>query len=258
MMQNTHALVTTEQADNILKVTLNRLEKKNALTFQMYEALTEAFQYAQTQENIHVLFITGGADIFTAGNDLQDFLAGPLDYQSTPIARFISALIAFPKPLVAAVNGHAVGIGTTLLLHCDLVYLAENARLQLPFISLGTCPEAASSFLLPQLVGHLKASEWLLLGTPITAQEALNTGLANAVFPVESYQTQAYAMAKKLAQQPPGSVQLTKQLLKAHHLDHIKNLAHQEGELFIQRLSSTEAKQKIMAFFNKKPAAVAS
>lgn len=251
-MNTDHSLILLKQEDHILTITINRPEKKNALTSAMYEALTAAFQQAKSDDAIHVLLISGTKDIFTAGNDLQDFMVGPKNYHDTQVSKLISELISFPKPLIAAVNGYAVGIGTTLLLHCDLVYLGEAAKLQLPFVQLGACPEAASSALLPRLVGHLKASEYFLLGQMINAQEALSVGLANEIFPAADYFEQAYEKAKIVSQQPPGSVQLTKKLLKEPYIEQWQKLAEQEGQLFMDRLKTPEAQAIIAGFFKKK------
>ena len=174
-------IIIVEQQDGLLTLTLNRHDKRNALNTAMYRALTDALRQATEDDAIHALLIQGQSDCFTAGNDLADFVGKETLEADDPILQFLHTLADFPKPVIAAVGGAAVGIGTTLLLHCDLVYLADNARLQLPFVELGLVPEFASSLLLPRSVGHLKAAELLLLAEAIDADEALQLGLANRV-----------------------------------------------------------------------------
>ncbi|MGL4892457.1 MAG: enoyl-CoA hydratase-related protein, partial [Aeromonas veronii] len=174
-------ILIAEQQDGLLTLTLNRPDKRNALNTEIYKQLVAALREAAADEEVHVLLLQGQQDCFTAGNDLADFMGKSALEPDDPILQFLHTLADFPKPVIAAVGGPTVGIGTTILLHCDLVYLADNARLQLPFVELGLVPEFASSLLLPRLVGHLKAAELLLLAEAMDAEEALRLGLANKV-----------------------------------------------------------------------------
>src|SRR5690606_29760757 len=175
------AEVVIEQSEHIFRMGFNRPERKNALSLAMYAALADAIDYANRDPDIRVLLCKGGDEIFTSGNDLLDFMSEPEIHDQHPVVRFMRALSGSAKPVVASVRGSAIGIGTTMLLHCDLVYAADNARLQLPFVNLGLCPEYASSFLLPQMVGHVRASELLLLGEAFSAAQALSLGIVNAI-----------------------------------------------------------------------------
>ena len=179
--------ILSNREGGILTLTFNRLDKKNAITRAMYTTLAEALEVATADDTVRVVVIQGDPTCFTAGNDLLDFLSNPPDMtpgaEPAPVVRFLDILRDFPKPLIAAVAGPAVGIGTTLLLHCDLVYAADNAAFSLPFVNLGLCPEAGSSLLLPQLVGYQRAAEKLLFGEPFSAEDALDMGLVNRVLP---------------------------------------------------------------------------
>lgn len=232
---------------------LHRPEKKNALTADMYAALAAAIAAAEAEPAVRVLLITGGEDCFTAGNDLGDFVAHPPDGFDSPVFRFLSALAGAAKPLVAAVCGVAVGIGTTLLLHCDLVYAAEDARFRLPFVNLGLCPEAASSLLLPRLAGHVRAAEWLLLGEPFDAHAARAAGLVNEVLPRGEVLPRALAQARRLAAQPPAAVRLTRSLLKAAGHEELTRTLRTEALAFVERLGSPEAAEALAAFAQKRP-----
>jgi len=179
MTSSEHILI--EKQAQILTLTLNRPEKKNALTHAMYTDLVAGIQQAENDDDIRVILITGSKDCFTGGNDMQDFVNMPKDFFNSPVAQFLIAISSIKKPMIAAINGPAVGIGTTLLLHCDLAYVGPNTKFQMPFVSLGACPEAGSSLLLPRAIGHVKASELLLLSKKFSGQEALELGLINAV-----------------------------------------------------------------------------
>lgn len=246
-------LVRTETRAGVLHVTLARPEKKNALTLGMYDALREALEAAAAPE-IRVVLLTGSEGVFTAGNDLSDFVANPPRDESSPVFRFLRAVSTFEKPIVAAVAGPAVGIGTTVLLHCDLVFAADSARFALPFSKLALCPEAASSYLLPLAVGQAKAAEWLLLGEPFSAEEALVAGLVNAVVPEGALLATATARAEALAALPPASVRLTKHFLRAPHAEAVRHAMEAEAEQFLARLQSEEAAEAFTAFFEKRPA----
>lgn len=239
-------------ADGVARIGIDRPEKKNALTKAMYAALVEALQQAESAANVRVLLIHGSADCFTAGNDLQDFMNAPASDESSPTVRFLKAMPAVKKPIVAGVAGPAVGIGTTLLLHCDLVYADPNARFQLPFVNLGLCPEAGSSFLLPQLVGHSRAAELLLFGDPISAPTALEYGLINGITPPGEAVTAAGARAKLLAERPAASLLLTKALLKKAHFRLVQETIDDELKHFGARLKSPEAAEAFRAFFERR------
>ena len=176
-------LIQTSLQERVLTLRLNRADKKNALTQAMYAALADALKAAETNPEVRVVVFAGAPDAFTAGNDLQDFLKNPPQGEDAPVARFMRALAAFPKPVIAAVNGVAVGIGVTLLLHSDLVYVGQNARLQMPFTNIGICPEFASTYILPRLMGNVRAAELTLFGEPFTAAKALEYGLVNGRAP---------------------------------------------------------------------------
>ena len=235
----------------VLRVGLARSEKKNALSLSMYEAFNAAFDQAQREREVKVLLIHGLPQVFTAGNDLEDFLKQPMDEHS-PVLGFLRRLATCEKPLMAAVNGFAVGIGTTLLLHCDLVYAADDAKFALPFVNLGLCPEAGSSWLLPRLVGHAQAAEKLFFGEPFAADEALHMGLVNKVLPPAEVLPYALARAERLAQQPAASLRATKRLLKAEEQTALLARMDEEAELFRQMLTSPAAREAMSAFLEKR------
>src|ERR1017187_10291408 len=207
--------VQTELKGDVLRITLNRPEKKNALSNAMYAALADAVEQAEANVDVRVMLLHGNGDSFTAGNDLEDFVANPWKGQTVPPAlRFIAAVVGAKKPIIAAVHGMAVGIGVTILLHCDLVYAADNARLVMPFVNLGIVPEAGSTVLLPALVGPQVAAELLMLGGPISAQRAYELGMVNAVVAPEALLATALEAAQKLAEKPAGALRATKALLR--------------------------------------------
>jgi enoyl-CoA hydratase/carnithine racemase len=218
----------------------------------MYEALTEALMRAG-ETDVRVVLLAGTEGVFTGGNDLSDFVVNPPQDESSPVFRFLEAVSTFEKPIVAAVAGPAVGIGTTVLLHCDLVYAAPTARFSLPFVNLGLSPEAASSYLLPLTVGLPKASEWLLLGEPFGAEEAQRTGLVNAIVPEHELMAHATGRAEALATRPPASVRLTKRLLRQHHAEAVRAVMREEAQYFLERLQTEEAAEAFTAFFEKRP-----
>lgn len=243
--------ITIEHRDGILRLTLNRPEKKNALSPAMYDTLAEAIEEADRDDEVRVLLFQGAGDCFTSGNDLRDFVEAPPAGEASPVFRFLMAIHRARKPLVAAVLGSAVGVGTTMLLHCDLVCAGTGARFQLPFVTLGLCPEAGSSLLLPRLAGYQRAAELLLLGEPFGAERAREMGLVNAVFADEELVAGAYALARKLAQQPPAAVRLTKALLKKGVEQAVTEVISEEGRLFLERLRSPEATAALAAFFQR-------
>ncbi|WP_439842944.1 enoyl-CoA hydratase-related protein [Aeromonas taiwanensis] len=244
--------ILAERQDGLLILTLNRPDKRNALNTEMYQALADTLRQAAQDENIHVLLLQGQPDCFTAGNDLADFMGKETLEADDPILQFLHTLADFPKPVVAAVGGAAVGIGTTLLLHCDLVYLGENARLQLPFVELGLVPEFASSLLLPRAVGHLKASELLLLADPVDAHEALRLGLANRVLAVDALLPFAREQALRLAAKPPKALQKSKALLKQELRQAVHFVIDVEARAFSLALQGEEAQGRIAARLGRK------
>lgn len=244
--------ILTAKADGILTITINRPEKKNALTSAMYAAMADALEAAETDAAVRVIVFAGNGGAFTAGNDLQDFLNNPPQGDESPVFRFLRAISTASKPLIAAVNGVAVGVGTTMLLHCDLVYVGTDARLSLPFVNLALVPEAASSLLLPAMIGYHRAAELLLLGEPFNAETAKDYGIANAIFPDARVLPEAMQVAAKLAAKPPTALRLTKQLLRQTRGDIAGQMAA-EGVHFRSQLKSAEAREAMTAFFEKRP-----
>ena len=238
--------------DGVLTVTLARPEKKNALTNEMYRVLADTVENAQQDRSVRALLFQGDGDSFTAGNDVGEFAAvaagqGPVESQ---VFRFLRALANSTVPMVAAVNGKAVGLGTTLLLHCDYVVLAQDAKLITPFVNLALVPEAASSYLLPLRVGHARAFEMFALGEPIDAHTALAWGIANKVCPDEHLRAEARRMADVIAAKPPGSLAATKKLMR--DAERLVAQIDREGARFKELLSSAEAREAISAFAEKR------
>ncbi|GAC1626196.1 MAG: enoyl-CoA hydratase [Nevskia sp.] len=246
-------LVLTEVKDQIFTIRLNRADKKNALTQEMYVAMRAALDEAAANPDVRVLLFTGAPNAFSSGNDLQDFLK--IDHKvssDNPVARFMNALAAFAKPVVAAVNGPAVGIGATMLLHCDLVYVGSSARLQFPFVNIGICAEFASTYLMPRIMGHVKAAELLMFGEPFTAQIAVDCGIANAVLADDQVEAHALERALKLAGQPPNALRVTKRLLKRWSDATVTDAIQFEAEHFIPMLRQPEALEAMTAFMTKR------
>ena len=248
--------IRTATLNKVLTIEIARPEKKNALTQAMYTAMAEALEAANTDAGVRAVLITGQPGIFTSGNDIEDFMSRPPGQGSegldSPVFRFMRALLECDKPVVAAVTGAAIGIGTTMLLQCDFVYVSDEARLAMPFVSLGLVPEFASSLLIPQLVGQARAAEKLLLGDPFTGQEAVDCGIANAVLPAGEVMNHARRMAERFNHLPPGAVREAKQLLRAPQREQILKTIRTEGELFAKRLRSPEAMEAFQAFFQKR------
>lgn len=241
--------IVTERRDQVMLIRIHRPERKNALTLAMYSALTTALEAAREDLKVQVVVITGCGDSFTSGNDINDFLAAPPTGADSPGFRFLEALRRCEKPLIAAVNGIAVGIGVTLLLHCDLVYARAGTMMQLPFVNLGLCPEAASSLLLPRLIGYPRAAEWLLLGEPFSAEQALAWGLINGISTdADATVELALSKAQRLARQPAAAVRLTKMLLKRGEAEAVRDTLVLEGRHFMERLHSPEAMAALQAF----------
>jgi enoyl-CoA hydratase/carnithine racemase len=244
--------VLTGVEDGVLRIEINRPDKKNALSQAMYQAMADALKAADNDGKVRVVLIQGKTDLFTSGNDLQDFLDNPPRDENRPVFQFLREISHAQKPIVAAVAGAAVGIGTTMLLHCDLVYAAPNTRFQLPFVNLGLVPEAASSLLLPALAGHARAAELLLLGEPFTAEKARQVGLVTEVVPEDQLFATAYAQAKKLAEKPAAALRLTKQLMKQGQMAMVEQQMKTEIQLFGECLNSPEAKEAFTAFLEKR------
>jgi enoyl-CoA hydratase/carnithine racemase len=243
--------IRVEHHEKILTIILDRPDKRNAITVDMYQVMAGAIQQANEDDSIHVIFIRGSRTCFTAGNDLADFKAFNADDKPRRFNPLLQAISRAKKPIVAAVAGPAVGIGTTMLLHCDLVYAAENATFILPFVNLGLCPEGASSLLLPQLAGHQQAAELLMLGEPFSAKKAGDIGLVNGIYPVEELFERTLEQAKKLAAKPLASLCLTKKLLKQASADIVQETLKREQLHFAERLGSSEAREAFNAFFQK-------
>src|SRR5215831_7252788 len=245
--------VKIEIADGIMTLTLQRPEKKNALTGAMYDALSSALLKAETDASVRVILFQGEGDSFTAGNDLSDFASQARGESAvdSPAHRFIETISKASRPLVAAVQGNAVGVGTTMLLHCDLVYLADNAKLITPFVNLALVPEAASSWLSPLRIGHTRAYAMFALGEPMDAAAALACGLANAVVPQADLRKKAHDTAVALTKRPAGSLSLTKKLMREH--ERIAAQIAEEGQLFKERLTTPEAREAFAAFAERRP-----
>jgi enoyl-CoA hydratase/carnithine racemase len=245
--------IITARSEGVLSITLNRPEKKNALTAAMYQDLANAFFDAENDASVRAVLIqAAGGNAFCAGNDLEDFMSTPPAGQNAPVFQFLRAISGAKKPVVAAVAGAAVGIGTTMLLHCDLVYAAPTAKFSLPFVQLGLCPEAASSLLLPRLAGYQRAAEKLLLGEAFDSAEAVDMGIVNRVLPVEELDTFALAQAKKLTALPASSLRVTKALMKGADARDVTTRMDEEAGHFAAMLTAPEAKEAFKAFFEKR------
>jgi enoyl-CoA hydratase/carnithine racemase len=240
--------------DGVLSIVFNRASKKNAITAAMYQAMADALHDAESDTEVRAILFLGSPQAFSAGNDLEDFLKHPPADADSPVVRFLQRISQAGKPLVAGVCGNAVGIGTTLLLHCDLVYAADNAQFAMPFTQLGLCPEAASSLLLPQLAGYQRAAEKLLLGEPFAADEAQQMGLVSKVLPLAELEAHARRQAAKLVALPASSIRITKQLMKQRHRSAVEQQIFGEIEHFRAMLKSPEAREAMTAFFEKRKA----
>ncbi|CAM3171388.1 enoyl-CoA hydratase [Cupriavidus taiwanensis] len=248
--------IRTSIEQGILTLEFDRIDKKNAITAAMYQSLADALRAAQTDPAVRAILLRGKPKVFTAGNDLEDFMQRPPSggegAEAAPVFQFLYQISHASKPVVAAVSGAAVGVGTTMLLHCDLVYASDTAKLSLPFVQLGLCPEAASSLLLPRLVGYQRAAEKLMLGEAFSAQEALEIGLVTRVLPVAELHDFALAQARKLAALPASSLRETKLLMKAGAMAEVEKQMADEGAVFRRMLVAPEAKEAFSAFFEKR------
>jgi enoyl-CoA hydratase/carnithine racemase len=245
--------ILTSKTHGILTIEFNRPDKKNAITSQMYQAMADAIKEAESDSAVRAILIVGKPEIFTAGNDLEDFLKNTsAEVADRPVAQFMRALSAATKPVVAAVAGNAVGIGTTMLMPCDLVYAAENAKFALPFTQLGLCPEFSSSMLFPQMVGYPRAAEKLLLGEAFSAQEAYEMGMVSRILPTADLIEFAHGQAAKLVALPASSLRTTKRLMKSAQADAIQTRMMEENKHFGEMLVAKEAKEAFTAFFEKR------
>jgi len=248
--------IKTATLNGVATIEIARPEKKNALTVAMYEAMTDAIHGAKADPAVRALLITGQPGIFTSGNDIEDFMKRApgqgSDAMDSPVFLFMRALLDCDKPVVAAVTGAAIGIGTTLLLHCDFVYVSDEARLAMPFVTLGLVPEFASSLLVPQLMGPRRAAQTLLLGEPFTPEQAVEFGIANAVIPAGEVVNHARRIAERFNALPMGAVREAKQLLKAPQREVVLQTIRNEGEIFARRLKSPETIEAFQAFFQKR------
>ncbi|MEP7762769.1 enoyl-CoA hydratase-related protein [Sanguibacter sp. 25GB23B1] len=245
--------VLSRLEDGVLTLRLDRPDKKNALTPAMYTALARALEAADADPQVRVVVLTGGPDCFTSGNDISDFLHTPPADQSNPVFTFMWALFDLEKPVVAAVAGPAVGIGTTLLLHCDLVYVAQDAVLRMPFVNLGLCPEYGSSLVVPRLVGHARAARLLLLSEAFSGQQAADWGIASeALDDGAAALARAQEAARALAALAPGAVTDSKRLMRAPGRDELRRVITEEGDVFAQRLRSPEAVEALSAFVERR------
>jgi enoyl-CoA hydratase/carnithine racemase len=244
--------ILTHREGGVLTLTLNRLARKNSITSAMYNALSDAVAAARDDAQVRVAVLQGHETVFSAGNDIGDFLENPGLAGDSPGMRFLRTIATFPKPLLAAVCGPAVGIGTTLLFHCDLVYAGDNAAFSMPFVNLGVCPEGSSSLLVPRMLGYHRAAEALLLGEPFMAEAALEVGLVNRVLPPTEASGYAQAQARKLAAKPVASLVETKRLMKQPQQDAVLRQMDDEAETFSRMLREPAAREALTAFMEKR------
>ena len=244
--------ILTHTDAGVMTITFNRLDKKNSITSSMYAAMADAVAQAAADPAVRVVVFQGHESIFSAGNDIGDFLNQPPTTQESPVFRFLRGIATFEKPLLAAVAGPAVGIGTTMLFHCDLVYAGDNAAFSMPFVNLGLCPEAASSLLAPRMFGYHRAAEALLMGEPFFAEAAQEVGLVNRVVPPTEVNSYAQAQARKLAAKPLTSLIATKRLMKGSSQQEVLQKMDEEGQSFGRMLREPAAKEAFGAFMEKR------
>jgi enoyl-CoA hydratase/carnithine racemase len=228
------------------------VDKKNALTAQMYAALAEHLVHAQATDDVRVVLLQGHETVFSAGNDIADFLRQPPANVDSPVSRFLRGIATFPKPLLASVCGPAVGVGTTMLLHCDLVYAGDNAAFSMPFVNLGLCPEAASSLLAVQLMGYQRAAEALLMGEPFMVETALELGLISRMLPPAEVNAYAQQQAQKMARKPLASLVQTKRLMKSARTPAVLSQMDEEAAVFSRVLKEPAAIEAFSAFMEKR------
>jgi len=238
--------------NGVATIEIARPEKKNAITSAMYQAMADALRAAQADPTVRAVLIHGQPEIFTSGNDLEDFMNAPPRDMTSPVFQFMFALLECEKPVIAAVTGAAIGIGTTMLMHCDFVYVADEARLAMPFVSLGLVPEFASSLTVPALIGPRMAAEHLLLGDPFTGQQALDYGIANAVLPTAEVVNHARRVAERFNALPPSGVRESKKLMRRGTDKQVREAIETEAAIFGARLRGPEAQEAFQAFFQKR------
>ncbi|AKE52561.1 enoyl-CoA hydratase [Kangiella geojedonensis] len=243
-------LVTSQLVNNVLHIDFHREDKKNALTSEMYTALTSILAKAKSTDEVNVVLFKGSEGCFCAGNDIADFLQQTVLDEGSPVLKFLQEVTNFDKPMVAAVSGPAVGIGTTLLLHCDLVYATDQTYFSLPFVDLGLCPEAGSSYLLPRQLGYVQAAELLLLAEPFDAAKAKELGIINDIVDSESYIEVAQEKAEKLASKPAHALRVSRQLLRSNS-GLVSKAIEREARSFSELLGSEEAKAIFKKFLEK-------
>lgn len=244
--------IKTATLNGVATIEIARPEKKNALTRAMYQAMADALTAAAADPAVRAVLITGQPGIFTSGNDIEDFVTRPPHEENSPVFQFMHALLGCDKPVIAAVTGAAIGIGTTMLLHCDFVYVSDEARLAMPFVSLGLVPEFASSLIVSRLMGHARAAEKLLLGDPFTGADAVDCGIANAVLPAAEVVNHARRVAERFKLLAPAAVRESKRLMKAPLRESVLATIATEGQLFGERLRTPEAQEAFQAFFQKR------
>jgi enoyl-CoA hydratase/carnithine racemase len=244
--------ILTHVERGVMTITLNRLDRKNAITSAMYGAMADALAAAENDASVRVALVQGHETVFSAGNDIGDFLNRPPAGMDSPVFRFLQGIATFTKPLLAAVCGPAVGVGTTMLFHCDLVYAGDNAAFSMPFVNLGVCPEAASSLLVPQMLGYHRAAEALLLGEPFMAEAALEVGLVNRIVPPTEANAVAQSVAQKLAAKPIASLVETKRLMKKGQQQLVLQQMADEGQSFSRLLGEPAAREAFGAFMDKR------
>lgn len=242
-------IITSRQGD-ILIISFNRPDKMNAITRSMYAGLSQSLNDAAGDFGIRCVIITSEGDHFTSGNDIGDFMSNPPTESDSDVAKFLGAILEFPKPLLAAVKGNAIGVGTTMLLHCDVVIASPNTCFSMPFTSLGLVPEAGSSMLFPNLVGYQRAAQIFMTGEPFSAEQAQEMGLVATVS--EDSLAEAMRIAKKIAAQPPQAIINTKALMKAGKHDAVAAVMRAEFEIFALALQSEEAAEAFMNFMSKR------
>jgi len=244
--------ILTHTEAGVTTITLNRVERKNSITSAMYAAMADALAQAAADPAVRVVVFQGHETVFSAGNDIGDFLNAPPSTSESPVWRFLNGISVFPKPLMAAVCGPAVGVGTTMLFHCDLVYAGDNAAFSMPFVNLGLCPEAASSLLVPRMMGYHRAAEALLMGEPFMAEAALEVGLVNRVVPPTEANNVAQAQARKLAAKPLSALIETKRLMKKGQMADVAQAMADEGASFGRMLREPAAREAFTAFMEKR------
>jgi len=244
--------IITNKKDGILTIQFNRPHKKNSITAAMYQMMADAIADGEKDPAVRVILFCGQPEMFSAGNDLEDFMNAKESVGERPVAQFMRNLSGAAKPVMAAVSGMAIGIGVTMLLHCDQIYAAQQTKFSMPFAKLGLCPEFASSKLLPELIGYNHTAELLLFGEPFSAEQAFDMGLVNKVLPPADLMAYAYAQAAKLVYLPPSSLRTTKRLIKAHNTEAVIAQMLEENDNFSAMLQAPEAKEAFAAFFERR------